>query len=113
MNETHPENATPVVPLPDSTPRQMSAKAFINEALQRGIHPKQIRLKLQDAGIHWPYSFTAYDGERRLAHQGRRERARRLKQVSICERCSEPIAADRTLRTCDSCLSTTSLIETV
>lgn len=98
-----------------STVQKMPASEFIQEALKRGIHPRQIRTELQKVGIRWHYSFAGYSKEddRRLQHQGNRERQRRLRQFCVCEKCNQPIIEsdplkdprDRIVRLCDACLS--------
>lgn len=73
---------------------------LINEGLQAGLTPHQIRVGLAARGVRWSYNYAGQG-------PGTRERARRLRQAGLtmcpCGRAfKREEAVDMTL--CDDCL---------
>jgi hypothetical protein len=65
----------------------LHASALIQEGLAAGLHPSEIRHKLQAIGISWRYTYSGRVDGRRAQVAGTRERTRRLAQRGL-QRCT-------------------------
>lgn len=105
---------------------EVTVSQLVQEGLQAGLHPYEIRKKLQEVGIRWRYGWSASVGGFRKGHPGgAKERARRMvrlpyrdRETSRCqeqvpdgdgadglETCNGWIPEDAAIRMCADCLA--------
>lgn len=84
----------------------LSARELVVQALQAGVHPSEIRRKLQAIGIRWKYTYSGRADGRRTQVQGRRECARRLARqwLKQCEGCPGTFSIAIGGGLCSTCL---------
>lgn len=66
---------------------EVTVSQLVQEGLQAGLHPYEIRKKLQEVGIRWRYGWSASVGGFRKGHPGgAKERARRMARLPYQDR---------------------------
>jgi hypothetical protein len=81
-----------------SSMQTCTLSAIVNDRLQQGVSPRQVRLELSARGVRWRYGFTRV--------QGPRERVRNLRRAGLkpCEGCGHGYLIADHSPLCPECL---------
>ncbi len=85
------------------SPAEVSEMAA--ELIARGYHPRVVRRRLAEYGIHWEYEWRDAAGR---APQGIRQRLRNLRRqgLGLCSTCHEkPYTLGSAVNVCPDCLA--------